>query len=122
MGVVVAVDRPFEKVTPGYRPPLSKGMFVQVVLRGKRQSPHVVIPRSAVRNNSVYVADQDDRLLKKPVEVLFSQGAYSVIAEGLEPGERVLVSDPIPAVNGMLLRPVIDEPLTEQLRAAGASE
>jgi len=122
MGVVVAVDRPFEKVTPGYRPPLSKGMFVQVVLRGKRQSPHVVIPRGAVRNKAVYVADQDDRLLKKPVEVLFNQGVYSVIEEGLEPGERVLVSDPIPAVNGMLLRPEIDILLTEQLRAAGASE
>jgi RND family efflux transporter MFP subunit len=122
MGVVVAVDRPFEKITPGYRPPLSKGMFVQVVLRGKRQSPHIVIPRSAVRNSTVYVADQDDRLLKKPVEVLFSQGAYSVIAEGLELGDRVLVSDPIPAVNGMLLRPEIDEQLTEQLRAAGAGE
>ncbi|MGD8910510.1 MAG: HlyD family efflux transporter periplasmic adaptor subunit, partial [Chromatiales bacterium] len=34
MGVVVAVDKPFEKVKPGVRPPLSKGMFVQVLLRG----------------------------------------------------------------------------------------
>jgi RND family efflux transporter MFP subunit len=122
MGVVVAVDRPFEKITPGYRPPLSKGMFVQVVLRGKRQSPHIVIPRSAVRNSTVYVADQDDRLLKKPVEVLYSQGTFSIISVGLEPGDRVLVSDPVPAVNGMLLRPEIDEPLTAQLRAAGAGE
>lgn len=118
IGVVVAVDRPFDKIEPGYRPPLSKGMFVQVVLRGKSQAPRLVIPRNAVRYGMVYVADADDRLRQRPVEVLFSQGAYSVIASGLIPGERVVVSDLIPAVSGMLLRPQIDEKLSTQLRAA----
>jgi hypothetical protein len=28
MGVVVAVDRPYDQIIPGQRPPLSKGMFV----------------------------------------------------------------------------------------------
>jgi len=120
MGVVVAVDKPFEKIKPGYRPPLSKGMFVQVVLRGRRQQARIVIPRNAIRNNNVHVADQDNRLLKKPVEILFSQGSYSVIAKGLEQGERVLLSDPVPAVTGMLLRPEVDQAVTNQLHVAGA--
>ena len=120
MGVVVAVDKPFEKIKPGYRPPLSKGMFVQVVLRGRRQQARIVIPRNAIRNNNVHVADQDNRLLKKPVEILFNQGSYSVIAKGLEQGERVLLSDPVPAVTGMLLRPEVDQDVTNQLHAAGA--
>ncbi|MDX2476168.1 MAG: efflux RND transporter periplasmic adaptor subunit [Gammaproteobacteria bacterium] len=120
MGVVVAVDKPFEKIKPGYRPPLSKGMFVQVVLRGRRQQARIVIPRNAIRNNNVHVADQDNRLLKKPVEILFNQGSYSVIAKGLEQGERVLLSDPVPAVTGMLLRPEVDQDVTNQLHAAGS--
>jgi RND family efflux transporter MFP subunit len=120
MGVVVAVDRPFDKIKIGYRPPLSKGMFVQVALRGKRQPSRLVIPRNAVRNGIVYVADEDDRLRRRPVEVLFTQEDLSVIASGLAPGERVVVSDLVPAVSGMLLRPRIDEGLSAELRRAGA--
>lgn len=119
MGVVVAVDRPFDKVKPGYRPPLSKGMFVQVALRGRRQAPRVVIPRNAVRRGSVYVAGADDRLRVQPVEVLFNQGDLSVIASGLEAGERVVVSDLVPAVGGMLLRTEVDEALAARLRSGG---
>jgi hypothetical protein len=52
------------------------------------------------------------------VEVLFSQERVSVISAGLAPGERVLVSDPVPAVEGMLLRPQVDEGLTAAMRAA----
>jgi len=53
MGVVIAVDRPYDKVIPGYRPPLSKGMFVQVVLRGKPHRARLLVPRSAVRAGAV---------------------------------------------------------------------
>lgn len=119
MGVVVAVDRPFEKVKPGYRPPLSKGMFVQVVLRGKSNASRVVVPRSAVRGGVVLVADDDNRLRRRSVEVLFSQQAVSVIAEGLEPGERVVVSDLMPAVDGMLLEVRTDEALSASLLEQG---
>ncbi len=119
MGVVVAVDRPFEKVKPGYRPPLSKGMFVQVVLRGKSQNPRVLVPRSAVRGGAVLVADADDRLRRRPVDVLFSQGTVTVISEGLEAGERVVVSDLVPAVEGMLLQVQTDDVLSAALAAEG---
>ena len=119
MGVVVAVDRPFEKVIPGYRPPLSKGMFVQVVLRGKSQAPRVVLPRSAVRGGVVLVADQENRLRRRKVELLFSQGSTSVIASGLSAGERVVVSDLVPAVEGMLLHVQTDEALSESLKNEG---
>ncbi len=120
MGVVVAVNRPFDKIKPGYRPPLSKGMFVQVVLRGKSQAPRLVVPRDTVRGGAVYVADKDDRLRRRQVDVLFSQGAYSVIGVGLEPGERVLVSDLVPAVEGMLLAPRLDQDLTRALAEIGS--
>ncbi|WP_133513167.1 efflux RND transporter periplasmic adaptor subunit [Candidatus Thiosymbion oneisti] len=119
MGVVVAVDRPYDKIIPGYRPPLSKGMFVQVILRGKSHQARILVPRAAVRDGAVMVADQDHRLRRRPVTVLFSQGQISVIEQGLTPGERVLVSDLVPAVEGMLLQPIIDKELVAVLAAAG---
>ena len=121
MGVVVAVDRPFDKIKPGYRPPLSKGMFVQVVLRGKSHAPRIVVPRSAVRGGAVHVADGDNRLRRQPVEVLFSQGEVSVIASGLTPGQRVVVSDLVPAAEGMLLHTQRDEDLKTMLKSAGST-
>jgi RND family efflux transporter MFP subunit len=119
MGVVVAVDRPFDKVIPGYRPPLSKGMFVKVVLSGRNQAQRLLVPRAAIREGAVYVADQSNRLRRRVVKTLFSQGDVSVIAEGLEPGERVVVSDLVPAVEGMLLQVQVDEALSRSLANGG---
>ena len=117
MGVVVAVDNPFDKVIPGYKPPLSKGMFVKVIMKTHRSAQRIVVPRSAVRGGSVFVVDEENRLRRRNVKVLFSQLDISVIEEGLEPGERIVVSDLIPAVDGMLLQVQIDEDLTRTLKA-----
>ncbi|MBO8087310.1 MAG: efflux RND transporter periplasmic adaptor subunit [Marichromatium sp.] len=117
MGVVVAVDRPFDKIRPGYRPPLSKNMFVEVVLRARPAGEQLVVPRLAVRDGAVLVADAEDRLRRRPVEVRYTQGELCVIAAGLEPGARVVVSDLVPVVEGMRLAVEPDERLTRMLRA-----
>lgn len=117
MGVVVAVDNPFDKIKPGYRPPLTKGMFLQVVLRGRVQPKRLVVPRNSVRGGALYVVDTEQRLRRREVTVLFNQGPISVIGSGLQPGERVVVSDLVPAVEGMLLLPQVDNKLTSMLLA-----
>jgi RND family efflux transporter MFP subunit len=117
MGVVVAVDNPFDKVIPGYKPPLSKGMFVKVIMKTHRSAQRIVVPRSAVRGGTVFIVDEENRLRRRNVKLLFSQLDISVIEEGLEPGERIVVSDLIPAVDGMLLQIQIDEDLTRSLKA-----
>ncbi|MCG8486681.1 MAG: efflux RND transporter periplasmic adaptor subunit [Chromatiales bacterium] len=121
MGVVVAVDRPFEKVIPGQRPPLSKGMFVQVLLKGKTQADRIILPRSTIKNSVVYLADENNRLQRQPVEVLYNQGDISVIQKGIQPGQRVVISDLVPAVSGMLLQTVLDQQMEAllQKRARG---
>lgn len=118
LGVVVTVDDPFAKVIPGVRPPLSKGMFVRVLMRGRVQAERILVPRASVRNGAVYVADRDDRLQRRPIEIEFNQGELSVIAAGLETGDRVVVTDVIPAVEGMLLAPRIDKALSRRMLAA----
>ena len=116
MGVVVAVSDPFDKVIPGYKPPLSKGMFVKVVLSSKRSMRRLVIPRSAVRAGTVFIADENNRLRRRTVNVLFSQDDISVIAEGIAEGERIVISDIVPTVDGMLLETQLDETLNQRLR------
>lgn len=117
VGVVIAVDDPLVKAIPGRRPPLSKGMFVQVVIRGRTQADRTVIPRSAIREGRVYVVGGDRRLLVRPVSVLFSQGPVSIIAEGVSPGEQVVVSDLVPAVAGMLLSAIPDQAMQARMLA-----
>lgn len=118
IGVVIAVDKPLEKTIPGQRPPLSKGMFVEVLIRGYPQADRLVVPRSAIRNGSIYVMDEGQRLQVRPVSVLFSVDGISVIERGLQAGETVVVSDLVPAVAGMLLAPKQDDAMQQSLLAA----
>ncbi|MCU7861146.1 MAG: efflux RND transporter periplasmic adaptor subunit, partial [Candidatus Thiodiazotropha sp. (ex Lucinoma kastoroae)] len=122
MGVVVAVDKPFDKIKPGIRPPLAKGMFVQVVLRGKPQPNRIVVPRSAVRDGAVYLADDESRLRRQPVKILFNQGEISVIASGITAEQQIVVSDLVPAVSGMLLQTKPDEEITQAVLNAARGE
>ena len=52
------------------------------------------------------------------MDVLFSQGPLSVIAAGVQAGERLVVSDLVPAVPGMLLDAVPDEAMQAQMLTA----
>ena len=117
IGVVIAVDRPFDKIIPGFRPPLSKGMFVQVVLQGPAQPGRVIVPRTAIRNGTVFLADEQNHLQSQATEVLFNQGGFSVIQSGIKAGDKVVLTDLIPAVPGMLLSPRIDETVKLELAA-----
>lgn len=117
MGVVVAVDNPLQKTLPGVRPPLSKGMFVQVAIAGHTQKNRIVIPRSAIRNDKVYVVNSASRLETRPIKRLYNQQQFAIVGEGLSSGEIIVVSDLIPAVDGMLLHTVVDQSLQQSLLA-----
>lgn len=116
--VVAAVDHPYQQAIPGKRPPLMGGMFCRVELQGLVQPQKVVVPRSAVYNNTVFVVDHDRRLQKKQVIVDFLQSDSAVIRSGLSTGEMVVVSDPSPAITGMKISPVVDEDFYQQTAAS----
>lgn len=122
VGVIVAVADPYRQVQPGYRPPLVKNMFVEVELRGRPRDGVVVVPRSAIHAGHVYVVGEEDRLVKKPVETLFRQTNFAAIKSGLMAGERVVLTDLVPAVEGMLLRPTRDEAAEGRLEREASGE
>jgi len=117
LGVVVAVDKPYERAIPGQKPPLVKGTYCEVELRGKSLPGRIVIPRVALHEDAVYVVDGANRLERRDVIVLFAQSDFLCIGGGLDAGMRVVVSDPTPAIEGMLVAPVRDEALTAALVA-----
>ncbi len=122
LGVIVVVDDPYRKIDVGVRPPLVRNMFCEVELSGNALPGKVVIPRSALHDGAVYVMNAEKRLEKKPVTTAFSQTNFYVLEEGLKTGEMLIVSDLIPAIEGMLLKPVTDEALAATLIAEATGE
>ncbi|SDE20546.1 efflux RND transporter periplasmic adaptor subunit [Rhodospira trueperi] len=119
-GVIVAVEGSYDTAKPGVRPPLVKNMFVQVALRGRPVPGVIVVPRLTLHGDHVYVLDDDDRLEKRRVQVHAVQGDLAVVAHGLTEGDRLVVSDLIPAVEGMLIDPRPDP--DERARLIAAAE
>lgn len=122
VGVIVAVDGAYAKATPGLRPPLTKGMFVEIEIRTRTSDDRFVVPRSAIHDGRLYIVDASGRLDIRPVTIGLLQGDFATVDEGIEPGERIVVSDLIPAVAGMLLTVVHDDQLLERLKLDAAGE
>jgi multidrug efflux pump subunit AcrA (membrane-fusion protein) len=97
-------------------------MYVEVEIRGAPQAGRIAVPRVAVHRGPdggdvVYLAGPEDRLAFGSVVLGPTQSDFVVVKEGLEGGERVVVSDLIPAIEGMLLAPRLDEALERSLAA-----
>lgn len=122
VGIIAAVDGAYAKAVPGARPPLAKGMFVEVELSAKPTPERLIVPRSALHDERLYIVTADNRLDIRPVETGLTQGAFVEIAKGLKAGEQVVVSDLNPAIAGMLLRTTVDAELHRELLTAAAGE
>ena len=116
LGIVVAVDNPYEKIIPGKRPPLIKGMYTAVDLYAPAIDA-LVIPRKAIHEGRVYLVGAEQKLEIQAVEVLFTQGDFVLISEGLSVGDKVIVNDLIPVIKGMPLAPVTDQQYQDELKA-----
>ncbi len=121
LGLVVGVDDPYEKIIPGKRPPLIKGMYTAVDIYAPAR-PAMVVPRKAVHQGRVYIANSDNRLEIRPVDIQLIQGDIVVIRSGIDPGESVIITDLIPVIEGMPLTitPALDFETEMKKRALGA--
>ena len=115
--VVVRVEQPWRDARPPDRPPLQRGMYVRVRLSAPSSELRLVVPASALHQGELYPVDGQDRLVRRPVSVAFQQGELAVIEAGLAPGERVVVDDLQPVIEGMALSVRRDE--ATEARLAG---
>ncbi len=104
LGMLVTVKDSYRHAIPGYKPPLMKGSFVEVDIFAKTKRKAISIPRSALHGKEVYIVDKDNRLRFRQVVPLLYQGNYVILKEGVEEGEKIVVSSLSPAIEGYLLQ------------------
>jgi len=121
VGAIVRVDNAYSSAELGRRPPLTKGMFVKVTLKAA-PIEGIVIPRSAMRDGHVMLVDEESRLVRVPVIARLVQDEIVLIAEGLDAGAQIVVSTPVPVIDGMLLDLHPDIDLMEQISKAGIAQ
>jgi len=121
IGLIVTVEKPYDTIRPGVRPPLVKGMFTEVELSAPQVQDRIVLPRNAVQNGKVMTVSDDSRLVLADVKIGYQFGDVVVLETPLATGTRVIVSDVAPIINGMLLKPVEDRAVQARLAAASGT-
>ena len=124
LGVVIAVDKPYEGIIPGKRPPLLKGMYTSVELYSP-EKPTLILPRKALHQGRVYIATNDNTLAIQPVHSLFQQGDMIVLDAELDAdlvGKKIIISDVVPVIQGMPLKPIAAEEYQTELRHKALGE
>ena len=81
--------------------PIAVGQFVEAIIYGIEIPDVVVLPRTAVRDEVVWVVDTSMILYSRPVEVLRYENEFALIDEGIEAGDRLLTSRLSSLVNGL---------------------
>lgn len=98
--LVAQIDQP-DQVTPE-RAPLLSGLFVQAEIEGVLHQGLFALPRSALNTlQQVKLVNAEQRLAFRQVEVLRSEADRVIVKSGLNPGDRVVVSEMPMPVEGM---------------------
>jgi RND family efflux transporter MFP subunit len=98
MAVVAKVDNSDKKM---FTTPLVVGQFVQAKISGIEILDISVLPRSSVRNESVWIVDNQMSMQNRSVDVLRNEDDFALIGEGFQPGDRLLTSRVSSLVNGL---------------------
>ncbi|MGD8172902.1 efflux RND transporter periplasmic adaptor subunit [Vibrio sp. TRT 21S02] len=102
-GVILEIEQDYRDLNPDTVPPLVNGMFVKAEIEGQ-QNPSWVIPERALHGDRIYLMDDNQQLKIVSVTVLYRRDHQVVIEGDLEQGERLIVNDLLPAIEGMKLR------------------
>lgn len=110
--VIAQVDDPYGKADEEH-PPLKINQFVRAQIQGDKLEDVFVIPRAALRNNDeVVLIGEENKISRRPVEVIWRQGEQVVIRNGLSEGELLCLSSLLFAADGAKVRPIIEgEPI-----------
>ncbi|RLQ21964.1 efflux transporter periplasmic adaptor subunit [Seongchinamella sediminis] len=119
---VISVEEPYRNARPPARPPLVRNMFVQATLSAPTPKPVIAVPVSAVHQGVVYLVSDDARLQRQPVTLAWQQGDVAIIADGLAAGDRLILDDLVPAIDGTPLAPHVEEPASMAARQPGAEK
>ena len=85
--------------------PLLIGEYLRLEIQGRRLDNVYRIPRTALRENSrIWVASSEDILKIREVNVLWRDAQTVLFRDGLQPGDRLIVSELPTPVDGMTVQ------------------
>ncbi|MGB1321206.1 MAG: efflux RND transporter periplasmic adaptor subunit [Vibrio gallaecicus] len=102
-GVILEIQQDYTQLMPNSVPPLVNGMFVRAEIEGVA-NPSWVIPERALHGDTVYMFGQDNRLKMQSVSVIYRRDNTVVVEGDFEQGDKLILNDILPAIDGMLLR------------------
>ncbi len=105
--LLVAVDNPLRLDSDEGEAalPLLLGAYVCVEIDGRELENVYVIPRTAIREGDrLWIMNEDDCLSVREVEIVWRRKDEVLIADEIEPGERIVTSRIPTPIPGMLLR------------------
>jgi RND family efflux transporter MFP subunit len=98
--VLLGIDDPLDP--PEGQQPLLVGAFVTARIEGPELPNAVRVPRRAlVEGSDVWVVDDEDRLSRRSLKIVFGDAEEVVVTAGVSPGDRIVVSTMPQALEGM---------------------
>jgi hypothetical protein len=101
VGVILEITQDPSKLRPG-RPPLLNGMFIKASLTGQ-ESPQFSVPEKVLHTNRIYLMDESNKLKIVPVTVQYRNHDDAVISGPISEGDKLVLNDLLPAIEGMSL-------------------
>ncbi|WP_299685618.1 HlyD family secretion protein [uncultured Vibrio sp.] len=102
-GIILEIVQDYSQLQPDSATPLVNGMFVKAEIEGVANLSWVV-PERALHGDKVYLMDDSQRLQVVKVEVLYRRDNQVVVSGELHTGDKLVLNDVLPAIEGMLLK------------------
>ncbi|MEZ9648715.1 efflux RND transporter periplasmic adaptor subunit [Vibrio lentus] len=102
-GIILEIGQDYSQLQPDSATPLVNGMFVKAEIEGVANLSWVV-PERALHGDKVYLMDDNQRLQVVNVEVLYRRDNQVVVSGELQTGDKLVLNDVLPAIEGMLLK------------------
>ncbi|WP_046224527.1 efflux RND transporter periplasmic adaptor subunit [Vibrio sp. ECSMB14106] len=102
-GIILEINQDYSALQPSSATPLVNGMFVKAEIEGMANLSWVV-PERALHGDKVYLMNDSQRLQVVSVEVLYRRDNQVVVSGELQAGDKLILNDVLPAIEGMLLK------------------
>lgn len=111
-GVILEIQQDYAQLNPSSLPPLVNGMFVKALIEGA-SNPAWVVPERALHGDTLYLMNSEQRLSMVQVEILYRRDNQVVVRGDLKQGDKLILNDVLPAIEGMLLREASDDSVSK---------
>lgn len=97
--LVVEIQDPYSLTTDA--PKIKFGTYVEVAFNGQTINGVFKVPQSLVTKRAIWVLDDNNQMVSKPVNVVREEGVYFYIDQGITRNDRIVMTLPEYPQNGM---------------------